>query len=51
MNCTKRKYDLIGAQLALAKCIWKSNLKLQRQEIRYYYCAKCKVYHLTKKKI
>lgn len=46
--CRKVKYkDKIAAMFALSQC--KSVKKGNRQEIRFYYCNKCKCYHLTKK--
>lgn len=46
--CNKKRYDKLGAQLMLSSCLWKSNFKADRQEIRIYYCNICKAYHLTK---
>jgi hypothetical protein len=43
--CSKRKYDKIGAMLAIAKIQNKGNYN--RHECRYYFCNKCKAYHLT----
>ena len=52
--CTKKGYDKIGAQIALASCQATGN-KNKRQEQRPYKCPQCSawkrraVYHLTSK--
>lgn len=43
--CRKKKFDLIGAKIALSKALNSVNKK--RREERYYYCKRCKSYHLT----
>lgn len=49
-KCTKRKYkDKISVMFALSQCN-KHSAKSNRQECRFYWCDKCKSYHLTKKK-
>ena len=45
MSCKKKRYDKIGAQLALATC--KNKSSGHRIEKRLYYCKHCKGYHLT----
>ena len=46
-KCTKIKYrDKLSAMIALASCTSKHNKK--RLETRFYWCDKCKAYHLTK---
>jgi hypothetical protein len=41
-ECTKRRFDKIGAMWALAQAKRKNS-----GEIRYYWCPICKAYHLT----
>jgi len=41
----KKRYDLIGVQMALAKCA--NGKKGNRLETRYYFCVICNAYHLT----
>lgn len=46
MTCKKKKYkDAVSAMFALSQC---KKGKGHRQEILFYYCDKCKCYHLTK---
>lgn len=46
--CNKKKYDRIGAMIALANT--KSEYaSTKRNEKRYYYCKECNAYHLTSK--
>lgn len=46
MDCQKKKFSKIGAMFALAVNRQK---KKPREEIRYYYCHRCRAYHLTSK--
>jgi len=41
----KKCFDLIGAMWAVAQA--KNSRDVRRNEIRYYWCRKCKAYHLT----
>jgi hypothetical protein len=43
--CQKRKFDELGARLALARC--KKSRGGHRMERRYYRCEKCGAFHLT----
>lgn len=45
MNCKKRKFDKIGAMLAIAEAV--ANKYNKRMENRFYLCNRCKHYHLT----
>jgi len=45
MNCRKRRFDRIGAMLAIAESVASKYNK--RMENRFYWCPKCKYYHLT----
>ena len=45
VECWKKKYDKIGAMMALSRCV--SNRKGRRREKRYYKCQHCGSYHLT----
>jgi len=47
MICTKKRYDRIGAMMALANTEFKGNSSKRRQECRSYFCGNCKAYHLT----
>jgi len=47
MKCRKKKFDKIGAKIAVAAAIASPHSK--RAEVRYYWCPYCKAYHLTKK--
>lgn len=50
--CKKRKYkDKISAMFALSQCKRVGSYNATRNEIRLYYCEKCKCYHLTSKSI
>jgi len=44
--CKKKRFDIIGAKLAISGAL--NSVKKNRLETRYYYCRKCKSYHLTK---
>lgn len=47
-KCKKRKFDKIGAMIALSMC--KSGRSgWKRRELRMYYCSTCKAFHLTSK--
>lgn len=51
MSCHKKKYDKIGAMLALSSCQKSERFgNHNRQETRFYYCDECKAYHLTSQK-
>lgn len=41
--CRKKRYDLIGAMLALATI----DTTRSRAEQRIYYCRRCRAWHLT----
>jgi hypothetical protein len=43
--CNKKRFDKIGAMLAVAKA--KNSPNSKRQENRYYLCSNCGSYHLT----
>jgi len=47
--CNKKRYDKIGAMLALVKCMSSRNRfhNWKRQEKRIYYCKECHAWHLT----
>jgi hypothetical protein len=45
LMCQKRKFDELGARLALARC--KKSRGGHRMERRYYRCEKCGAFHLT----
>lgn len=50
--CNKRKFRTeLDAKIALVSSYYKSHIKnnKRRKEIRYYWCDKCKAYHLTSK--
>ena len=47
-KCNKKKFDKIGAMLALAKANkLASGGNFNRREHRIYYCEHCKAWHLT----
>ncbi|HEY8723421.1 MAG TPA: hypothetical protein VIL92_06130 [Gaiellaceae bacterium] len=50
-NCTKKRYDRLGAEIALADAVRKSKRNSQqaqlREESRIYRCAICAGHHLT----
>lgn len=48
MKCSKKKYDEIGAKIALSNT-YRTNSK-KRQEVRFYFHKQCKAYHLTSEK-
>ena len=45
MECKKKKFDKLSAQIALMKA--KSRNTWKRMEIRIYYCDICHAWHLT----
>ena len=45
--CNKKKYDYIGALFALSQCKKHGKYNPLRNEIRIYFCNRCKSYHLT----
>ena len=47
--CNKKKYDKIGAMMALISCMRSRNRfhNWKRQERRIYYCKECHAWHLT----
>lgn len=48
--CKKRKYkDKLSAMFALSQCKRVGNYNSIRNEKRFYYCDKCKCWHLTSK--
>lgn len=50
-HCNKKKYDKIGAMIALASCQKSGRFgNSKRNECRLYYCDICKSYHLTSKR-
>jgi hypothetical protein len=49
MSCRKRRYDRLGAMLALAEC--KNGKKGSRCERAYYWCPECRAYHLTSQEV
>lgn len=44
--CKKRRFDKIGAMMALANNDRRKKLA-QRKERRMYFCRECNAYHLT----
>lgn len=50
MICMKRKYDKIGAMIALSSTEFHGNKSKRRHECRMYWCVRCKAYHLTSQK-
>ena len=49
--CNKKRLSLRVAKLAIVKSYYKSHIlgNKKRKEIRYYWCSKCRAYHLTSK--
>jgi len=47
MKCNKKKFDKLGAKIALAMAI--RSRKKYRREQRYYHCPICNFWHLTSK--
>jgi len=47
MTCGKKRYDKVGAMIALASTEFHGNRSKNRQECRYYFCVSCQAYHLT----
>ena len=48
--CKKKRYPTeLDAKIALTSCYYANHIKgkSKRKECRYYYCDKCKGYHLT----
>jgi hypothetical protein len=45
--CKKKKFDKIGAKIALAMAL--NGGKKYRREKRIYYCGDCNAWHLTSK--
>ena len=50
MSCIKKKFDKIKCMLIIANSNKQTQMNFKRKEIKYYYCYKCKAYHLTSKK-
>lgn len=50
MKCLKKRYDRLGAMIALSNC---QNIRCgsNRLECRIYKCPRCNGYHLTSKKL
>lgn len=46
MSCRKRRFDKIGAEIAIARNMGKYHVT-KRFECRYYFCDRCNAYHLT----
>lgn len=46
-RCKKRRFDEIGAKLALSTIARRDNASRPKTESRYYFCKSCKAYHLT----
>lgn len=49
VTCSKRKFDRIGAALAIG--IARRSKSRKRLESRSYWCAECRAWHLTKSSI
>ena len=50
MTCTKRRYDKVGAMIALAGTDFASNRNSKRHECRMYFCDSCRAWHLTSRR-
>ena len=46
--CQKRKFDKLGAMIALSMCR-RGSAGWKRRELRMYYCSRCNAWHLTSK--
>jgi len=50
-NCTKRKLSWLDAEILIARnkgVGHSSKIKGKRKEVRYYFCDRCRAYHVTK---